>query len=170
VVSAKLVQHFSALNSLQQTWRWLFNSIQMFHSLFSWRLICYDFVSSSTLEDFLCEKGTVLNFDAVCAIAGDVISAIERLQDLGIFHNNITTNNILIGQCPRVCKIIRYKRVLYKWIKVVDVFSSLSFHNSSNKNAKKASHEEVCYFLLNVMNHNGYIYTLKLTAFSAVNS
>ncbi|KAJ7371534.1 hypothetical protein OS493_024874 [Desmophyllum pertusum] len=65
-------------------------------------LICYDFVSSSTLEDFLCEKGTVLNFDAVCAIACDVISAIERLQDLGILHNNITTSNILIGQCARL--------------------------------------------------------------------
>ncbi|KAJ7371548.1 hypothetical protein OS493_024889 [Desmophyllum pertusum] len=64
-------------------------------------LICYDFVSSSTLEDFLCENGTVLNFDAVCAIACDVISAIERLQDLWILHNNITTSNILIGQCSR---------------------------------------------------------------------
>ena len=82
----------------------------MFYSLnfFSSRLICYDFVSSSTLEDFLCEKGTVLNFDAVCAIACDVISAIERLQDLGIIHNKITTSNILIGQCPRVSKMNRY--------------------------------------------------------------
>ena len=67
-------------------------------------LICYDFVSSSTLEDFLREKGTVLDFDAVCAIACDVISAIERLQDHGILHNNITTRNILIGECPRVSK------------------------------------------------------------------
>ena len=66
------------------------------------RLICYEFVSSSTLEDFLCDKGTVLNFDGVCAIASDVISAIERLEDLGILHNNITTSNILIGQCTRV--------------------------------------------------------------------
>ena len=63
-------------------------------------------MSSSTLEDFLCEKGTVLDFDAVCAIACDVISAIERLQDLGILHNNIATSNILIGQCPRVSKPI----------------------------------------------------------------
>ncbi|KAJ7380774.1 hypothetical protein OS493_007152 [Desmophyllum pertusum] len=63
-------------------------------------LICYDFVSSSTLEDFICKSGTVLNFDAVCAIACDVIGAIERLQDVGILHNNITSN-ILIGQCPR---------------------------------------------------------------------
>ena len=63
-------------------------------------------MSSSTLEDFLCEKGAVLNFDAVCAIACDIISAIERLQDLGILHNNITTRNILIGQCPRVGKPI----------------------------------------------------------------
>ncbi|XP_020614314.1 uncharacterized protein LOC110052523 [Orbicella faveolata] len=68
-------------------------------------LICYDFVSSSTLEDFLCEKGTVLNFDTVCAIACDVISAVERLQDLGILHNNITTSNVLIGQCPRLLPI-----------------------------------------------------------------
>ncbi|KAL9987529.1 hypothetical protein ACROYT_G001853 [Oculina patagonica] len=69
-------------------------------------LICYEFVSSSTLEDFLCEKGTVLDCDGVCAIACDVISAIERLQDHGILHNNITTNNILIGQCPRLPPII----------------------------------------------------------------
>ena len=65
-------------------------------------MICYDFVSNSTLEDFLCKKGTVLNFDVVCAIACDVINAIERLHDQGIIHNNITTKNILIGQCPRV--------------------------------------------------------------------
>ena len=69
---------------------------------FSSRLICYDFVSSLTLEDFISKKGTVLNFDAVCAIACDVISAIERLQDLGILHNNITASNILIEQISRV--------------------------------------------------------------------
>ena len=85
----------------------------VFLSLFSFlRLICYDFVSSSTLKDFLCEKGTVLDFDAVCAIAYDVISAIERLQDLGILHNNITTNNILIGECSRVSKPICFFHVL----------------------------------------------------------
>ena len=87
----------------------------MFHSLFSLSLICYDFVSSSTLEDFLCEKGTVLNFDAVCAIACDVISAIERLQDLGILHNNITTNNILIGQCQRVSKLSKYEHSIFSF-------------------------------------------------------
>ena len=76
----------------------------LFCFVFSSSLICYDFVSSSTLLDFLCEKGTVLNFDTVCAIACDVISAVERLQDLGILHNNITASNILIGQCPRESK------------------------------------------------------------------
>ena len=68
------------------------------------RLICYEFVSSSTLEDFLCDKGTVLHFDGVCTVATDVISAIERLEDLGILHNNISTRNILIGPCTRVSK------------------------------------------------------------------
>ena len=63
-------------------------------------------MSSSTLEDFVCERGTVLNFDGVCAIACDVISAIQRLQDLGILHNSITTKNILIGQCPRVSEMM----------------------------------------------------------------
>ncbi|PFX12965.1 G-protein coupled receptor GRL101 [Stylophora pistillata] len=67
----------------------------------SW-LICYDFESSSTLEDFLSEKGVVIDFDAVCAVACDVISAIERLQDYKMAHNNITTGNILISQCSRV--------------------------------------------------------------------
>ena len=61
-------------------------------------------MSSSTLEDFLCDKGTVLNFDGVCAVATDVISAIERLEELGILHNNVTTRNILIGPCTRVSK------------------------------------------------------------------
>ena len=70
-------------------------------------------MSSSALEDFLCEKGTALNFDAVCAIACDVISAIERLHDLGILHNNITTSNILIGQCPRVGKQICFFDIIF---------------------------------------------------------
>ena len=61
-------------------------------------------MSSSTLEDFLCDKGTVLNFDGVCAVATDVITAIERLEDHGILHNNVTTRNILIGPCTRVSK------------------------------------------------------------------
>lgn len=65
-------------------------------------LICYDFVSSSTLQNFLCNKGTVINFDAVCAIACDVIGAIERLQELGMVHNNVTTSNIFIGHCLRL--------------------------------------------------------------------
>ena len=63
-------------------------------------------MSSSSLLDFLCEKGTVLNFDTVCAIACDVIGAVERLHDLGILHNNITASNIFIGQSPRVSKRI----------------------------------------------------------------
>ena len=61
-------------------------------------------MSSSTLEDFLCDKRTVLNFDGICAVATDVISAIERLEDHGILHNNVTTRNILIGPCTRVSK------------------------------------------------------------------
>ena len=69
------------------------------------------------MEDFLCEKGTVLNFDAVCAIACDVISAIERLQEVGILHNNITTNNILIGQCPRVSGTMDLERPLFRLVR-----------------------------------------------------
>ena len=69
-------------------------------------------MSSTTLEDLLCENETVLNFDTVCAIACDVISAIEQLQDLGILHNNITARNILVGQCPRVSKPYTAARVV----------------------------------------------------------
>ena len=61
-------------------------------------------MSISTLEDFFGDKSTVLNLDGVCAVATDVISAIERLEDHGILHNNITTRNILIGPCTRVSK------------------------------------------------------------------
>ena len=91
-------------NSIQSTNWFVRNILILLCFVFSSRLICYDFVSSSTLLDFLCEKGTVLNFDTMCAIACDVISAIERLQDLGILHNNIKASNILIGQFPRVSK------------------------------------------------------------------
>ena len=57
------------------------------------------------MQNFLCNKGTVINFDAVCAIACDVIGAIERLQELGMVHNNVTTSNIFIGHCLRVNKV-----------------------------------------------------------------
>ena len=72
------------------------------------RLICYDFESNSTLEDFLSEKGVVIDLDAVCAVAFDVITAIEYLLDHGIAHNNITTGNILIRQCPRVSRLLMF--------------------------------------------------------------
>ena len=73
---------------------------------FSKSLICFDFVSSSTLEDFICEKGTVIDFESICAVACDVLGAIEGLQEVGILHNNITTQNILISQYPRVSKVV----------------------------------------------------------------
>ena len=73
---------------------------------FSKSLICFDFVSSSTLEDFICEKGTVIDFESICAVACDVLGAIEGLQEVGILHNNITTQNILISQYPRVSKAV----------------------------------------------------------------
>lgn len=59
-------------------------------------------MSTSTLQDVLSDEGTILNFDAVWAIACDVISAIERLQELGMVHNNVTTSNILIAHCLRL--------------------------------------------------------------------
>lgn len=73
---------------------------------FSKSLICFDFVSSSTLEDLICEEGTVIDFESICAVACDVLVAIEGLQELGILHNNITTQNILISQYPRVSKVV----------------------------------------------------------------
>ena len=74
----------------------------MFPIFFSKSLICFDFVSSSTLEDLICEEGTVIDFESICAVGCDVLVAIEGLQELGILHNNITTQNILISQYPRV--------------------------------------------------------------------
>ena len=58
------------------------------------------------MEDFLSEKGIVIEFDTVCAVACDVISAIERLLDYEMAHNNITTGNILISQCSRVSDLL----------------------------------------------------------------
>jgi len=115
-------------------------------------------VSSSTLEDFLCEKGTVLNFDAVCAIACDVISAIERLQDLGILHNNITTSNILIGQCSRVSKMSKYEQSIF----LFPLFYSLSRETRKSGHVRKFP----LAFLMNIMNitSKGYI---RVPAWSA---
>ena len=76
-------------------------------SFFSESLICYDFVSSSTLEDFICEKGTVIDFESICTVACDVLGALEELQELGVLHNNITTRNILISQCAKVSKVVK---------------------------------------------------------------
>ena len=63
-------------------------------------------MSSSTLEDLICEEGTVIDFESICAVACDVLVAIEGLQEVGILHNNITTQNILISQYPRVSKVV----------------------------------------------------------------
>ena len=76
-------------------------------SVFSQSLICFDYVSSSTLEDLICEKGIVIDFESICAVACDVLGAIEGLQELGLLHNNITTRNILISQCPRVSEVVK---------------------------------------------------------------
>ena len=92
-------------------------------SFFFLSLICFDFVSSSTLEDFICEKGTVIDFESICAVACDVLGAIEGLQELGILHNNITTSNILISQCPRVSQVV----------KLLTISQSFSFSKLGNK-------------------------------------
>ncbi|RMX61018.1 hypothetical protein pdam_00007570 [Pocillopora damicornis] len=100
----------------------------------SW-LICYDFESSSTLEDFLSEKGIFINFDAVCAVVCDVITAIEHLLNHGISHNNITTGNILIRHCPRVPPI---KAVL-------GGFSQASKADDAGAFTNSAADEQSCY-------------------------
>ena len=74
-------------------------------------------MSSSTLEDLIYEKGTVIDFESICAVACDVLGAIEGLQGLGILHNNITTRNILISQCPRVSEVVKLFTTLNLYVK-----------------------------------------------------
>ncbi|PFX15365.1 G-protein coupled receptor GRL101 [Stylophora pistillata] len=109
-----IVQHFSCdkkpqSNVLQYRWHSKTNDLNIEHGKTKIDalqgksfLICYDFVSSSTLEDFICEKGTVIDFESICTVACDVLGALEELQELGVLHNNITTRNILISQCARI--------------------------------------------------------------------
>ncbi|RMX61051.1 hypothetical protein pdam_00007566 [Pocillopora damicornis] len=103
----------------------------------SW-LICYDFESNSTLEDFLSEKGVVIDLDAVCAVACDVITAIEHLLDHGIAHNNITTGNILIRQCSRVPPI---KAVLGGFSQASMANKAGAFTNSAADEQSYHSHD-----------------------------
>ena len=46
--------------------------------------------------------GIVLNLDSLIAVAMDLISAIQHLEQKGVVHNNITTSSVLIGKGFRV--------------------------------------------------------------------
>ncbi|XP_031561610.1 uncharacterized protein LOC116297509 isoform X2 [Actinia tenebrosa] len=69
-------------------------------------LICYDFVSSTSLEDYLKDSQTTINFDSLCAIALDLCNALEELHRHGVVHNNIKPSNIFIGRCLRFPPIL----------------------------------------------------------------
>ena len=65
----------------------------------SFRLICFSFVSSTTLEEFLqentgiCEAG----FNGLLNVMVDVIKAIEHLHKIGICHNDVRPSSVLVS-------------------------------------------------------------------------
>lgn len=61
------------------------------------RLICFTFVSSTTLEEFLKEGSDVAGVDGLVSVMLDVIKAIEHLHKIGICHNDVTAPNVLIS-------------------------------------------------------------------------
>lgn len=65
---------------------------------FGSRLICFAFVSSTTLGDFLKESVDTCapGISRLLSIMLDVIKAIEHLHKIGICHNDITPSNVLI--------------------------------------------------------------------------
>ena len=65
-------------------------------------LLCFDFSANTTLEDYLISDGIILNLDSLIAVAMDLISAIQHLEQKGVVHNNITTSSVLIGKGFRV--------------------------------------------------------------------
>ena len=65
-------------------------------------LLCFDFSANTTLEEYLISDGIVLNLDSLIAVAMDLISAIQHLEQKGVVHNNITTSSVLIGKGFRV--------------------------------------------------------------------
>ena len=65
-------------------------------------LLCYEFESSTTLNEFLRNSRITLNLDVVLVVAIDLIYAVQHLEQIGVVHNNITTSNVLIGRGLRV--------------------------------------------------------------------
>ncbi|CAH3193166.1 unnamed protein product [Porites evermanni] len=65
-------------------------------------LLCFDFSANTTLEEYLISDGIVLNLDSLIAVAMDLISAIQHLEQKCVVHNNITTSSVLIGKGFRV--------------------------------------------------------------------
>ena len=65
-------------------------------------LLCYDFTSSTSLDEYLKNRKFVLNLDALFAVAMDLLFAIQYLEHKGVVHNNITTSSVLITRGLRV--------------------------------------------------------------------
>ncbi|XP_048584250.1 uncharacterized protein LOC5517652 isoform X2 [Nematostella vectensis] len=64
-------------------------------------LLCFDFVSNTTLDAFLREKEGELSLDCVCAVAIDLSDALIELHNHGVVHNAISASSVFIGRCLR---------------------------------------------------------------------
>ena len=76
---------------------YLFPPVSPIHSL-----LCYDFSANTTLEEYFKSNRIIFNLDSLIAVAIDLISAIQHLEQKGVVHNNITTSSVLIGRGFRV--------------------------------------------------------------------
>lgn len=65
-------------------------------------LLCYDYVSNTTLDGFLRNSRITFNLDVVLAVVIDLIYAIQYMEQKGVVHNSIITANVLIGRGRRI--------------------------------------------------------------------
>ena len=79
-------------------------------------LLCYDFSANTTLEEYFKSNRIIFNLDSLIAVAIDLISAIQHLEQKGVLHNNITTSSILIGRGFRVSLKHQCRASLFRFI------------------------------------------------------
>ena len=106
------------LNPYKNTVKMYTSIGQIWFTLFTFSLksslLCYDFLSSTTLDELLRKSRGTLNLDVVLEVAIDLIYAIQCMEQKGVVHNNITRANVLIG---------RGLRVIFIWYNMLTCFA-----------------------------------------------
>ena len=60
------------------------------------RLICFQHVSSTTLEAFMNDETFTPDAKLLYQLAADVLHALQFISSCGIHHNNVNMRNVLI--------------------------------------------------------------------------